>query len=63
MAPSNRTHAQGEQLLAAAAIQAIAAGVLPLYEEFLLDHERRLQEYERPDLAQAFVEWQQRLQA
>lgn len=45
------------------ATQAIAEGVLPLYHEFLLDHERRLREYERPDLADAFHQWRQRLQA
>ena len=45
------------------AISAIAAGVLPLYDEFLLDHERRLREYERPVLAEAFLKWRQRLHA
>jgi len=45
------------------AMQAIAAGVLPLYQEFLLDHEGRLREYGRPDLAEAFSKWRQRLQA
>ena len=45
------------------AIAAIAAGILPLYREFLLDHEPRLREYERPDLADAFHAWRQRLQA
>lgn len=45
------------------AIQAIAAGAIPLYQEFLLDHERRLREYGRMDLAEAFHAWQQRLLA
>jgi len=45
------------------AVQAIADGVLPLYLEFLLDHERRLREYDRPDLADAFHHWRQRLRA
>jgi hypothetical protein len=46
-----------------AASEAIAAGVLPLYREFLVDHERRLREFARPDLAEAFARWRQRLQA
>ena len=46
----------------AAALEAIATGVLPLYREFLVDYERRLREYERPDLAEAFGKWRQRLQ-
>lgn len=37
--------------------EAIAAGVLPLYEEFLRDHEARLREHARPDLAAAFARW------
>jgi len=45
------------------AIRAIAAGVIPLYHEFLLDHERRLREYGRVDLAEAFHTWRQRLRA
>lgn len=45
------------------AMKAIAAGALPLYHEFLSDHENRLREYERPDLAEAFGKWRQRLQA
>jgi predicted nucleotidyltransferase len=44
-------------------VAVIAAGVLPLYHEFLLDYERRLREYERPDLADSFNAWRQRLQA
>jgi hypothetical protein len=43
-------------------VAALAAGVLPLYQEFLVDHERRLREYERPDLAESFHQWRQRLQ-
>jgi len=45
------------------AISAIAAGVLPLYHEFLSDYEPRLREFARPDLAESFCEWRQRLQA
>jgi len=45
------------------ALAAIAAGVLPLYHEFLSDHEPRLREFARPDLAESFHEWRQRLQA
>jgi len=44
------------------AIEAIARGVIPLYRDFLSDHERRLREYERNDLADAFHQWEQRLQ-
>src|SRR5262245_14776984 len=43
------------------AVAAIAAGVLPLYHEFLYDHEPRLREFARPDLAQSFDEWRQKL--
>ena len=46
----------------ASPMRAIAAGVLPLYEEFLSDHESRLKEYERQDLAEAFGRWRRRLQ-
>jgi hypothetical protein len=45
------------------AVEAIARGLMPLYQEFFLDHEHRLREYERADLAEAFNKWQQRLQA
>jgi predicted nucleotidyltransferase len=45
------------------AIRAIAAGLLPLYREFLRDHEARLRAYGRADLADAFLEWDQRLEA
>ena len=45
----------------ASAIRAIAAGVLPLYERFLSDHESRLKDYERQDLAEAFGTWRRRL--
>jgi len=47
----------------ATAAQAIKAGVPPLYEEFLLDHERRLKDYARQDLAEAFCKWRHRLRA
>jgi len=43
------------------AIGAITAGLLPLYECFLLDHETRLRECGRVDLADAFREWRRRL--
>ena len=45
------------------AIEAMASGLIPLYQEFLLDHEQRLREYERADLAEAFGSWQRRLRA
>jgi hypothetical protein len=45
------------------AIQAIAAGVLPLYDEFLQDYEPRLREYGRVDLAEEFHKWRLTLQA
>jgi predicted nucleotidyltransferase len=45
------------------ALEAIAAGVLPLYLEFLSDHEPRLREYERADLAESFDRWRQKLRA
>ncbi|HEX2565304.1 MAG TPA: nucleotidyltransferase domain-containing protein [Burkholderiales bacterium] len=47
--------------LGAGAVPAIAAGLLPLYQEFLEDHEGRLQEYQRHDLAEGFNQWRQRL--
>lgn len=43
------------------AISAIAAGVLPIYHDFLSDYEPRLREFTRPDLAESFCEWRQRL--
>jgi hypothetical protein len=46
-----------------AAMPALAAGLLPLYEEFVADHEGRMREYGRPDLAGAFAQWRQRLGA
>jgi hypothetical protein len=45
------------------AIEAIAAGVLPLYDEFLLDYEPRLRAYGRLDLAEQFHKWRLTLQA
>ena len=47
----------------ATAAQTIAAGVPPLYDEFLSDHEKRLREYGRRDLAEAFAMWRHRLLA
>jgi hypothetical protein len=41
--------------------EAIAAGVLPLYRAFVSDHERRMREYGRQDLVEAFQKWQERL--
>ena len=43
------------------AARALAAGLLPLYGEFVSDHENRLREYGRPDLAAAFAKWRQKL--
>jgi len=45
------------------AIEALTSGLIPLYQEFLLDHEQRLRAYGRADLAEAFSRWQQRLRA
>jgi hypothetical protein len=45
------------------AVEAIASGLMPLYQEFLLDYEHRLRGYGRADLAESFRQWQQRLQA
>ena len=45
------------------AVAAIAAGILPLYHDFLSDHEPRLLEFARPDLAESFYNWRHRLQA
>lgn len=45
------------------AIQAISAGVLPLYDDFLSDHENRLRHYGRQDLAEAFGRWRHELRA
>ena len=46
-----------------AAMPALLAGLLPLYEELVSDHEPRLLDYARPDLAAAFAQWRQRLLA
>lgn len=43
-------------------VQAIAAGVLPLYRAFVSDHMQRMHDYGRPDLVEAFQRWQQRLE-
>jgi predicted nucleotidyltransferase len=43
------------------AAEALATGLVPLYREFIADHERRMQDYGRADLAHAFGEWRQRL--
>jgi predicted nucleotidyltransferase len=53
----------GPEPLDAGAIAAIRTGLLPLYEEFLLDHEPRLREYERADLEASFRQWRKRLHA
>jgi len=45
------------------AVQAISAGALPLYDDFLSDHERRLKHYGRHDLAEAFGRWRCELRA
>jgi predicted nucleotidyltransferase len=45
------------------AVEAMASGLMPLYQEFLLDYEHRLRGYGRADLAEAFSQWQQRLRA
>ena len=43
------------------ALAAIAAGILPLYCEFLSDYEPRLRELARADLADSFYAWRQKL--
>jgi hypothetical protein len=45
------------------AMPALVAGLLPLYEELVSDHEPRLLDYGMPDLAAAFAQWRQRLLA
>ena len=45
------------------AVEAMASGLMPLYQEFLSDYEHRLRGYGRADLAESFRKWQQRLQA
>lgn len=43
-------------------VQAIAAGVMPIYLAFLSDHEARVRQFGRPDLAEAIQKWRHRLQ-
>ena len=45
------------------AVEAMASGLMLLYQEFLLDYEHRLRGYGRADLGEAFSKWQQRLRA
>jgi len=45
------------------AVEAMTRGLMPLYQEFLLDYEHRLRGFGRADLAEAFRKWQQRLRA
>lgn len=51
----------GEVRSQASAARALAAGLLPLYADFVSDHEKRLREYGRPKLADAFANWRERL--
>lgn len=51
----------GEVKSQADAARALAAGLLPLYAEFVSDHEPRVSAYGRLDLAEAFRKWRQRL--
>ena len=44
-------------------VEIIGAGVLSLYDEFLEDHEPRLDDYGRRDLARAFSQWRIRLRS
>jgi len=44
------------------AVQAISAGVLPLYRVFVSDHLQRMREYGRPELVEAYQKWQERLE-
>ena len=50
----------GEVPSRASAARALAAGLLPLYEEFVSDYQGRLRE-RRPDLAEAFGKWRRLL--
>ena len=52
----------GEVGSRASAARALAAGLLPLYEEFVSDYETRVRE-PRPDLAEAFAKWRRRVLA
>jgi len=51
-----------ERCADAGAVEAIAAGVIPIYLAFLSDHETRVRQFGRPDLAEAFQKWRHRLQ-
>jgi predicted nucleotidyltransferase len=44
-----------------AVVEILREGLLPLYRIFLTDYEQRLREYGEPKLAQAYREWQHRL--
>ena len=55
----HRSPPQGDR----AAVRAISAGALPLYEDFLSDHEARLRSYGRQDLAAALGKWRLELRA
>ncbi|UCF75843.1 MAG: hypothetical protein JSU71_00480, partial [Betaproteobacteria bacterium] len=44
------------------AVEAIKAGTVPLYQAFVSDHQQRMREYGRDDLAEAFERWRLRLQ-
>lgn len=46
----------------ATAVQAISAGVIPIYLAFLSDYEERVVQFGRSDLGEAFQKWRRRLQ-
>jgi hypothetical protein len=47
----------------AAAVHIVGASIKPLYRHFVADHERRLRDYDEPELAQGFAAWRAALGA
>ncbi|HZR98766.1 MAG TPA: hypothetical protein VFE37_08675 [Chloroflexota bacterium] len=47
----------------ATSVRIVAAGIKPLYRHFVADHERRLHDYDEPELAQGFAAWRAALSA
>jgi hypothetical protein len=47
----------------AGSVRLVAAGIQPLYRHFVADHERRLRDYDEPELAQGFAAWRAALGA
>ncbi len=46
-----------------AAVDIVAAGIKPLYRHFVADHERRLRDYDEPELAERYAAWRAALGA